>query len=462
MTHTNEVAPENPPPVAATTTESATPGFRVTKKEARRGTLLALLAWVLAVYDLNLFGIILPDVRRSMGWSEATATGLVTAISVGTAIVVLAVGPMVDRIGRRRGMMATVGGTAVASGLTALTFSPIYLVIVRSIGGLGLSEQSINATYLNEIYAATDDEKIKRNRGFAYSIVQSGWPLGTLLATGFAAIFLPLVGWRGVFLLATLPALILFFMRRSLKETPQYRVLETARRLEREGRKTESDKLLGEYSLHHDHGTPLSAIFRKKFRRNTICLSLVWFFNFFGVTTFTALGTTLLTDGKGLPLSLSLLIFMIANAGGFFGYLTFGWLGQRYGRREMAGYGFIIAAAVFAIMVLWADTTVSIIILYALGQFFMAGPFAALMFFMGESYTTDCRATGTTFLNAMGQPGAIVAGAIITAILASGGDWTLAAISVGAVGVFVSGVAMLACKKMPELADFGRNQGGDR
>jgi MFS family permease len=173
-----------------------------------------------------------------------------------------------------------------------------------------MAEQSVNATYLNEIYAATEDEKIKRNRGMVYSLVQSGWPLGVFLAAGFTALLLPLVGWRGVFLLATLPAFALVIIRRRLNETPQYRVLQQLRSLRKAGRGAEADALAREHGFDQDNGAPFAAIFNKSMRRNTILLSLVWIFNFFGVTTFTVLGTTLLKDGKGIPFSTSLVIFI--------------------------------------------------------------------------------------------------------------------------------------------------------
>lgn len=86
--------------------------------QTRKGTAFAFLAWVFAVYDFILFGTLLPVVAKDMGWSDAAATGVSTAVSVGTAVVVLAVGPIVDRIGRRKGMLLTVSGTAVASGLS--------------------------------------------------------------------------------------------------------------------------------------------------------------------------------------------------------------------------------------------------------------------------------------------------------------------------------------------------------
>ncbi len=138
----------------------------VSIRETRKGTLFALLAWIFAVYDFILFGTLLPVIAEDFGWSNATATGVNTAIAVGTAIVVLAVGPIVDRIGRRKGMLLTVSGTAIASGLTALTMNAAYLVGIRSIAGLGLAEQGVNTTYLNELYAVSEDSAIKKRRGF--------------------------------------------------------------------------------------------------------------------------------------------------------------------------------------------------------------------------------------------------------------------------------------------------------
>jgi MFS transporter, putative metabolite:H+ symporter len=79
------------------------------------------------------------------------------------------------------------------------------------------------------------------------------------------------------------------------------------------------------------------------------------------------------------------------------------------------------------------------------------GPYAAMLIYMGECYDTTCRATGTGFLNALSQPGSIVAGAIVTAMLASGSSWGHAALLVGAVGTVVSGFVMLGARKVAVL-----------
>ena len=196
-----------------------------------------------------MFGTLLPQISASFGWDNATASLVSTLVSVGTAVVALAVGPITDRIGRRKGMILTVSGTAVASALSSVTPSAAYLIGVRALGGLGLAEQAVNATYLSEIYAVTEDEKIKRRRGLTYSLVQGAFPLGVLLASAWVAIFLPVIGWRGCFLLAVFPAVVIALMRRGLCESPQFELELQLRTLRKRGRPAEAAELARSYGV---------------------------------------------------------------------------------------------------------------------------------------------------------------------------------------------------------------------
>ncbi|MCI2422633.1 MFS transporter [Saccharopolyspora sp. K220] len=420
-------------------------------KATRQATVIAFLAWLLAVYDYILFGTLLPEIGDHFGWSEATASLVSTLVSVGTAIVALAVGPIVDRIGRRRGMILTVSGTALASAASAATPGAGYLVGVRAFGGLGLSEQAVNATYLNEIYAVTEDEKIKKRRGLVYSAVQGGWPLGVLLAAAFVAIFLPLVGWRGCFLLAVFPAVVIALARRGLKESPQFQLELQMRELRKQGRADEAAELAREYGVEEQPSAPLLSIFKGSALRNTLVLGFAWLVNWFGIQVFAVLGTTVLTEGKQVSFTGSLIMLIVINAIGYLGYLFHGWIGDRFGRRNVIAVGWLISGVLFALTLTVASGTVAVVTLYSLGMFFLIGPYAALLFYMGECYDTQCRATGTAFLNALSQPGAILAGVITTAMLASGSNWSSAALIVGAVGTFVSGLVMFAARKVQTL-----------
>ncbi|SEH01144.1 Sugar phosphate permease [Nonomuraea solani] len=436
-----------------TTSPNATgrlPRFGV--RETRKATVIALFAWIFAVYDYIMFGTLLPEISAQFGWTAAEASLYSTLISVGTAVVVLGVGPLVDRLGRRKGMIITVSGTALASAVSAATMNAAYLIGVRSIGGLGLAEQSVNATYLNEVYAVTEDEKIKKRRGLIYSLVQGGWPLGTLLAAAFIAVFLPLVGWRGCFLLATFPAIVIALLRRGLRETPQFELQQRMERLRKAGQREEAAGLAREYGVSESQAAPFLEIFRGAALRNTLVLGFAWFVNWFGIQVFSVLGTTVLTEGKGVGFTNSLLMFIVINAVGYLGYVFHGWAGDRWGRRNVIAFGWMASGVLFALMLVAAEGTFAVVALYSLGMFFLVGPYSAMLFYMGECYDTRCRATGTSFINAISQPGAIAAGAIITAMLVAGSDWSQGALIVGALGTFLSGFVMFGARKVPALA----------
>lgn len=440
-------APGSPEAIAA-----AWAKHTISKSQTRRGTVFALLAWIFAVYDFILFGTLLPSIQDDFGWTPATAVGVATAISVGTALVVFGVGPLVDRLGRRKGMLITVSGTALASAASGLTVGSTSLVAARSVGGLGLAEQAVNTTYLNEIYALSEDEAITKRRGFIYSIVQGGWPLGTLLAAGFAALLLPVVGWRGCFLVAVFPAILIVLARRTLKETPQFVLQDKVRRLLKSGDAAGAKALADEYGLEAERKTPLREVFAPESRRNTIFLGLAWFTNWFGIQTFSVLGTSVLVEGKGIDFAGALLMFIVINIVAFTGYLFHGWAGDKFGRRNVIGVAWIVSAILFAAMLLLAQSTAAVVALYAGGMFFLVGPYAAMLFYMGECYTADCRATGASLINAISQPGAIVAGILVTSLLAAGVAWSSTALYVGALGILVSGFVMFACKKVQPLS----------
>ncbi|MFV0253153.1 MAG: MFS transporter [Beutenbergiaceae bacterium] len=434
------------------TSTSTTPSLRrVSTRETRRATSIAFLAWTIAVYDFILFGTLLPRIEESFSWEPSFALLVSTLVSVGTFIVVMLVGPMVDRLGRRKGMVVSVGGTALSSAATSLVQGAVSLVGIRSVSGLGLAEQSVNATYLNELYAVTEDEKIKRNQGFVYSMVQTGWPLGALLAAGFVAIMTPIVGtdnWQMLFLLATVPAIIVALICLRLKESPQFVATQHIKKLARDGNEAAAQEYAKAVGLDVQKHTPFRRIFQGKHLRSTVVISLAWLFNWFGIQTFSVLGTTVLESGKGLDASSALLMIVVSNIVGALGYLTHGWLGDKFGRRNVIVAGWLLGGVMFGAMLLGPSNPAFVLVTYMLGLFFLLGPYAAIMFFQAECYDADCRATGSTFIGAMSQPGAVIAGFLLTAMVAAAVPFSTAAFLVGALGTFVSGLVMLFAKKV--------------
>lgn len=421
----------------------------VTVKETRRGARIAFLAWTLAVYDYILFGTLLPRISEDFGWDTTQALFISTLISIGTFVVIIAVGPVIDRMGRRSGMMLTVGGTALSSLATAFTAGAASLIGIRSISGLGLAEQAVNATYLKEVFDLTEDETIKKRKGLVYSFVQSGWPAGALLAAGFVAVINAFAGqgeWRWIFALASLPAILVFIIRRGLKETPQFRLQQHLRKLHKEGRSAEAQEIAARFGLSTEAKSGFARIFAPEYRRNTVALMLSWVLNYFGVYAFSFLSTTVLESVKGIDAQTALVVVVLSNLVAIAGYVFHGWLGDRIGRKKVIVGGWAVAGFAFAALILGPSSVGFVLVAFMAGMFFLLGPYAALMFYQAECYGPECRATGSTFLTSMGQPGVMLAGVLLTAMTAAAVSLGTAVLVVGALGTLLSGIAVAFTK----------------
>jgi MFS transporter, putative metabolite:H+ symporter len=427
---------------------------RISARETRRGTTLAFFAWVLAVYDYMLFGTLLPRISDDFGWSETDLLYANMLVSVGVFIIVIFVGLAIDRLGRRKGMMITVGGAAASSALTAASTGLGSLVAFRSLSGFGVSEQSVNATYLNEVFALTEVDRVRQNRGLIYSIVQCGWPVGALLAAAFVAGLNAIWGpeaWRLGFVLAAFPAVFLFFLRRGIKETPQHRLNMYLRRLKKSGRVDEANELAARFGVQPEVGG-IRRIFAPQYRRNTIVLSIAWVLNYFGITASTVLGTTMLENVHGLSIGTSLGIVILSNLVGALGYLFHGWLGDRIGRKKVIIVGWTLAAVSWTAFALGPSDVGWVLVSYMLSLFFLLGPYAALLFFQAECYGSDCRGTGSSFAAAMGHPGNIIASALLAWAVSAHIGLGIAAVVVGASGMLLSAVAMLFARRVEAIS----------
>src|SRR6185369_5826348 len=175
------------------------------------------------------------------------------------------------------------------------------LVAWRVLVGLGMGgEWSCGSVLVAETWSA-------EHRGKAMGIMQSGWAIGALCAAAIAALVLEPYGWRVLFLIGALPAVAAFFIRRNVEEPQVWR----------------------------ERKEPVVAwteIFGPKLVRHTILATLVAscvLIAFWGLTSWLPpfLAST------GLTLTKSALWLIILQAGAFFGYISFGWIADRFGRR---------------------------------------------------------------------------------------------------------------------------------
>ncbi|TWP39073.1 MFS transporter [Leekyejoonella antrihumi] len=422
---------------------------------------ICFFAWTFAVYDFVLFGNLLPKIAHVFGWSSSTSTAINTWVTAGTAVVAFAIGPFVDKVGRKKGIVVAVIGAAIFSLATAAVgwlaavaaaFGAVLLIVFRSLAGLGYSEQAISATYLGEIYsrAYTTPAQIRR-RGFIYSLVQSGWPVGSVLAAVSIDIILPISSWEWCFIVSVFPAIFMIIAARYLKESPVFAARRELERLQLAGKTDEARALANSQGLTlTETRTPIVEVFRGESLRPALTIGLSFLLSWLGVLAFDILGTSFLTapDGKNITFNNSIEILAIANGTAFVGYLFFGWLGDRIGRRDAIGIGWLLCGASFLALVLVPNGMFAlIIVLYSAGLFFLIGPYAALLFFSAESFPTRTRATGGALINAAGQIGSIIAGVLITVSLSSGWTWTSSVLYWGVLPIFASGILIWFARK---------------
>jgi MFS family permease len=256
-----------------------------------------------------------------------------------------------------------------------------------------------------------------------------------------------------VFMLATIPAIIVAILAFRLKESPRFLAMQRVRELEKAGQHEEAVEFGRHFDIdaHNVEETTLQQLFEPDIRRHTIFLSLAFLTNWIGIQVFSVLGTTVLTEGKGVSFGSALTVLIVSNAAAYIGYLCHGFVGDRIGRRLTIAGGWVISGLAYSLMLFGPSSEAFVLTMYTIGLFFIIGPYAALLFFMGESFPTRIRGTGASFVNAMGPIGAIAGGALLTAFLTMTGDnMVLAAFLSGAVATILSGILMLGTRNVTD------------
>jgi len=339
-------------------------------------------------FDMLILGFMLAAISAGLALTSTQAGSLVTWTMLGAVGGGLVFGAMSDHFGRVRVLTWTILVFAVFTGLCALARGYWDLVAYRTIAGLGLGgEFGIGMALAAESWPAS-----KRARASAY--VMSGWHLGVLLAAFVTPVLLPVIGWRGMFLLGILPALVAFAVRRALDE-PEIFVRKQASRNENSFRLLVKDGKTA--------GTTLGI--------GILCS--VQNFAYYGIMVWMP---TYLSKGLGFSLTKSGMwtgMTVLGMAGGIW---VCGHLADRIGRKPtflLFQVGALIMVLLYSritqpTMLLWVGVIMG---LFVNG---MNGGMGALM---SEAYPTVARATAQNVLwnfgRAVGSLGPLVVGALV-------------------------------------------------
>ena len=336
-----------------------------------RALLAAQVGWMLDAMDFLLFTFAIPPIQKEFGLSPATMGGLTSVALIASAIGGLAFGAIADRIGRVRALTISILVYSCATAGLATSHALWQLVAWRILVGFGMGgEWSAGSVLVAETWPA-------EHRGKAMGIMQSGWAIGAIIAAGVAALVLEPYGWRVLFLVGALPAAAAFFIRRGVEEPQVWR--------ERQEPAPSWTEIFG------------PALIRRTLLATLVASSVL--LAYWGLTSWLPpfLAST------GLTLTKSAQWLMILQAGAFLGYISFGWIADRIGRRP-AFTAFMIGAAICVpLFAFGARSKLTLLLIGPLVGYFGHGYFSVFGAMLAELFPTRIRATAQGFCYNFGR-----------------------------------------------------------
>jgi MFS family permease len=282
--------------------------------------------WVFDFYDLILFSFLLIPIGAEFGLSQIDLSLALGASLLFTAIGGVIFGYLSDAYGRRRALQWTILIYSIGTFLTAFVSALPALILLRAVTGLGVGgEWATGQTYIGETFPA-------HTRARFGALMQTGAPVGVIIASVVGGLLAPEIGWRMCFAISVLPALLVVVIRYHLPESDVWE--------QRPGRKTAAAEvkilLAPEYRV----------LFFKSLVLAAFGMSAYWF-------TFSWLPSYLSAE-RHLTLAASAGWIIANQTASFFGYLSFGLVADRLGRRPaFALYGIIAALGLVMITVYW-------------------------------------------------------------------------------------------------------------
>jgi SHS family lactate transporter-like MFS transporter len=387
----------------------------------------SFLGWSLDAFDFFLLVFVLKDIAQDFETDISNVTLAILLTLAMRPIGAFIFGRAADRWGRRPTLVVDVLLYSIIEFASGFAPSLTVLIVLRALYGVAMGgEWGVGASLTMESIPP-------HARGLVSGLLQSGYPTGYFLASIVYGLLFPLIGWRGMFMVGVLPALLVLYIRRRVPESPSWNPAVAA----------QADTL---------------TILKSHWRLGLYAIVLMTAFNFFSHGT-QDIYPTFLEVQHGLSPQAVGLIAVIYNIGAICGGLLFGSLSESFGRRRI-----IIVAALLSLSVLplWAFSTSPVLL--ALGaflmQFMVQGAWGVIPVHLNELSPDGARGTFPGFVYQLGNLLAS-ANATLQADIAAhyGGNYGLAlAVVAGTVAIAIA--ALTAIGTEAKGVAFGKAQPG--
>jgi putative MFS transporter len=360
------------------------------------------LGYMFDAWDVALNGFLTPLLGTEFGLSTGQRGLVATANLVGMAVGAVAWGTVADRVGRKRAFSVTLLIFALFSVLGALSPSWEAFLVLRFLAGIGLGG------CIPVDYALVSEFSPKKQRGRVLAAMDGWWPIGATLA-GVSATFLVAVpgNWRWMLAMMVLPALLLFWVRRGIPESPLY-LARTGR--EAEARAVIDDLVMRTGAAYEMYEIPAATPVAQRRRGVAAALEqlrLVWAFNpritsvawalFISVMLvyYAALSwMPSILRAQGMDEVAAFAGTTIMNAVGILGVVTAVLLVEVVGRKWVIAVSGPAAAAALVVFALVLDVPSAAIAMIAVFGFLSLTVIPVMYAYVSELYPTPLRASG--------------------------------------------------------------------
>ncbi|KLU60707.1 putative sialic acid transporter [Peptococcaceae bacterium CEB3] len=382
--------------------------------------LVSFLGWIFDGYEGYVISLAMAPILTSLiPHANVETIGyyggiLMSVMLLGWATGGIVGGVLADYIGRRKTMILTILVYALSTFVTGLATSFLQICIFRFITGLGIGGEWSTGT---SMIAETWPEKA-RSKG--QGIMQSGYGFGQFLGA-FIWLIISMSfganGWRFLFFVGVIPALMTLYLRRGIKESERWERANEKRNKLKENYQglSAEEKIETSFSLKYIFSVP-------KYRKRTLLafgLSLSTTLGYWGSSSFipTYMGSLAKNAGLPNPASYSGTSGMYYSAGAILGYLIFGLIVDKFGRRWSIALYYFFSLLIIPTVFLWVHDITILMPLVLVNGFFTLGQFSWNPVYIPELYPTQVRSTAASFIfNASRYVSAIgpfVAGTIV-------------------------------------------------
>ena len=375
------------------------------------------LVWTADAMQVLAVGFTAASIAATFDLTLAQALQTGTLFFLGMLVGAAGFGRLADRVGRRRVLIVTVACDAVFGALSVFAPDFTILLVLRFLTGM-----AVGGT-LPVDYAMMAEFLPARNRGRWLVMLEGFWAVGTLIVA-LAAWAVSLAGladgWRYIFAVTAIPALLGVGLRFLVPESPLYLL----RLGKAEEAKAVLDRILavnGKAALGTDVSLALPAasgtagIFSAPLRQRSLMILVIWFLvsvSYYGV--FTWLPPKLAGDGFGFVRGYGFLVFLALAQ--IPGYALAAYGVEKWGRRPTL-IGFCLLSGLGCLLFVVAGTVTLIGASLLIMSFALLGTWGALYAFTPELYPTASRATGMGMAGAVARLGGLLAPSLMALVV---------------------------------------------